>query len=206
MKKNSKTIRNWLLQLAIATGITLSLGSCNVYIAPKFTDVEKIVALKSGMSIGQINSTLGIEPYDIYHIQESGATLISYNYRVKERRIKIPTLNANEFERKTTNEASQTAGEVKYDKNYKALFVLIKEGRLVSMITSSGRAESEYILVNANNIQVISEKNLTQFNDKPLEIIPLGKRAKVLWSKKKVYNSDQVAPSNSDSYIINVPK
>ncbi len=170
---------NTRLYKIILTIISFNLSSCTLfvtkqlYIAQKtavyksapFTDVEKILLLKRDMSIEQVKSTLGIDPFDIFHLSEKNSVLISFTYRLKERRLKVSTLNLDEIERRTTDEASQTSGEVRYNKKKPQLiYVLFEDGLMVSFITTAGKSKSERILVRSNNLSVIEKKNITDYD------------------------------------------
>lgn len=141
---------------------TLVLGSCAVYVAPPFTNVMQISQVKPNMKIKQVVDVLGIEPYDIYHIEESGAMLATFNYRLKKRIMRVNTLNQDEYVRETTNENSQTAGDLYYEKEYKTLHVLFnKDGEVTSYITSDGIDESNLIVITGNTIKYANDKDVT---------------------------------------------
>jgi hypothetical protein len=141
---------------------TLMLGSCAVYVAPPFTNVMQISQVKPSMKIKQVVDVLGIEPYDIYHIEQSGAMLATFNYRLKKRIMRVNTLNQDEYVRETTNENSQTAGDLYYEKEYKTLHVLFsKDGEVTSYITSDGIDESNLIVITGNTIKFANEKDVT---------------------------------------------
>lgn len=143
-------------------GLTFSVSSCYRYVASPFTDIMKISQVKPTMKFKQVVDILGVEPYDIYHIQETGAMLATFNYRLKKRIMKINSLNHDEFERLTTNENSQTSGELYYEKDYKTLHVLFnKDGEVASFITSEGIDNSNLIVITGNTIQFSDEKNVT---------------------------------------------
>ena len=142
--------------------ITATLGflaSCSVYVSPPFTDVEKISQLKKDMPANKVSAVLGIPPYDIYYMDETDGYILSYNYRVKNKRLKIETLNRDEFERKTRNDDSQTAGTMWYDKKYKTVYCLIKGGNLVSYLTTSGQQNVDNVLTQLNRIEFIEKSN-----------------------------------------------
>jgi hypothetical protein len=141
--------------------ICLLMASCYVYIAPPFTNITQISQIKPGMKFKQVSDLLGIEPYDIYHIQETGAMLATFNYRLKKRKMKVNTLNRDEFVRRTTNEDSQTAGELYYEKEYKTIHVLFtREGDVSSYITSDGVENSNLVVITGNTVQYMDEKNI----------------------------------------------
>lgn len=179
----------------LAIGATLLLGSCAHYfhyVAPPFTNVMKIAQVKPNMKFKQVVDILGVEPYDIYHVEQSGAMLASFNYRLKKRILKINTLNRDEFNRETTNENSQTAGELYYERDYKTLHVLFnKEGELASYITSAGVANSNYVVISGNTVQYINQKDITlldpAFNS---QVIDLKKHEKTEKRKKRGFFSN----------------
>jgi hypothetical protein len=148
----------WLAQVVL---VSLLLSGCSVYIAPPFTDIMKLSQIKPSMKFKQVVDVLGVEPYDIYHLQENGAMLASFNYRLKKRIMRLNTLNHDEFRRKTTNEDSQTAGDLYYEKDYKTAHVLFnKDGEMTSYITTDGVENSNLIVISGNTIQYADEKNI----------------------------------------------
>lgn len=152
-----------LLFLAATVGF---MASCSVYISPPFTDVEKIAQLKKGMPANKVSAVLGIPPYDIFYMDETDGYVVTYNYRLKNKRLKIETLNRDEFERKTRNDDSQTAGVMWYDKKYQVLYCLIKEGNLVSYLTSSGHRNVDAVLTQLNRIEFIEKSNVVDLVEK----------------------------------------
>lgn len=142
--------------------IAFALSSCtNRWIAPPFTEVSKIAEVKSGMSIREVNITLGIDPYDIYHIQEDGSSVLVYNYRHKDRRMPISS-NPNQAERSIHTAEGQTSGEVWYGSTSR-LYCLFTNGKLKSLITDAGRKDSEYILITQNDIQLVAKENINTY-------------------------------------------
>lgn len=152
-----------LLFLAATVGF---MASCSVYVSPPFTDVEKISQLKKGMPSNKVSAVLGISPYDIFYMDEADGYVVSYNYRLRNKRLKIETLNRDEFERKTRNDDSQTSGDNWYDKKYRTLYCLIKEGNLVSYLTSSGEQKADDVLTQLNRIEFIEKSNVVDLNEK----------------------------------------
>ncbi len=150
----------------------LMLASCSRYIAPPFTSVEKIVTLRPGMSMSQVSATLGIDPYDILHLNDDNSIVLRYNYRLKDRFVKISTTNKDEFERQTRNEQSQTSGSDWYNKDYRSVYVLFTDGNVKSFITDAGKEDSEYLLISANNITLASKGEVTSY-DLEMNVIPL---------------------------------
>lgn len=71
--------------LAIALIPSLFIQSCIVS-APKYTHVEQVMQLKTGMSMDSVNSKLGIEPYDIDIYDSTGYRSYIYKYRTTDRK------------------------------------------------------------------------------------------------------------------------
>ncbi|MDH5365498.1 MAG: hypothetical protein OEW67_00805 [Cyclobacteriaceae bacterium] len=162
--------------------IIILLPSCNtVFKAPPFTDVQKLLMLKSGMSIDKVKSVLGIDPYDVYHINEESSILLSFSYRLKERRYKIKTFNQDEILRKTTDEESQTKGNIAYKKkDPKTAYLLFKDNSLVSMITTEGNRKSETLMIQSNNIVKIDKENITDIDFEEVEEVELRSDKKTI--------------------------
>jgi hypothetical protein len=156
------------------------LTLCTPYIAPPFTNVMKVSQIRHGMKVKQVVDLLGVEPYDIYHVQETNAMVASFNYRLKKRIIKLNTLNRDEYVRQTTNEDSQTAGDLYYEKDYKTAYVLFNnDGEVVSYVTSSGIDNSNRILIVNNTIRHINEKNINLLDPAiSSQVIDLNKKEK----------------------------
>jgi hypothetical protein len=64
--------------------IIASLASCIVQ-APKYASVEKVLSLTTGISKDSVSKILGIPPYDLKSISDSGIVLI-YKYRTTDRK------------------------------------------------------------------------------------------------------------------------
>jgi len=69
--------------LLIAT--LLHLNSC-IVTGPKFSNVDCVLKLKTGMTKTEVDTQLGIGPYDIYKFDSIGRSSYVYKYRVMDRR------------------------------------------------------------------------------------------------------------------------
>jgi hypothetical protein len=150
------------LKILACACILLAAASCSRYVAPPFTDVVKISQLKPNMKVKQVIDVLGIEPYDIYYMQETGAQMLSFNYRVKKRIMYVySTVNYLEVQRQTSNEESQKSGDLFYDKKYQTVYAMFnKDGDLMSYLTTNGINHGAGLIVNGNTIQYYDEKNI----------------------------------------------
>jgi hypothetical protein len=143
--------------------VLITLFSCNRYVAPPFTDVDKISQIKTGMKLRQVSDILGIEPYDVFYIQETGASLYSFNYRLKNRIMYVySTVNKTEVARQTSDENSQKSGDVYYDKKYRTLYIMFSpSGDMTSYLTTSGVEDKGKLVVTGNSIKLYDDKNTT---------------------------------------------
>ena len=139
------------------------LASCSKYIVPPFTDVSKIAQIRTGMKVKQVADVLGIEPYDVFYQQETGAQILSFNYRLKNRVMYVyNTVNVMEVKRQTSDENSQKAGEVYYDKQYRTLYALFdNKGDMTSYITTAGKEDEGKLIVLGNTLKYYDDKNTT---------------------------------------------
>ncbi len=137
------------LNLLILLVLILS-SSCGKWIAPPYTNVDKILQIQPGMELQEVNIILEIEPYDVY-IRRDNDFIVIYNYRVKDRRMKLsgPTKH-------TTDETSQTAGTDWYGDSYYC-YVYFQDNKVKSILTDEGLKKSEDILIKNNNILLMEE-------------------------------------------------
>lgn len=131
------------------------LVSCRSQVAPPYTRVENIVRINPGMTASEVSSILGIPPFDLYNMAGDGSTIHQYYYKVKERKNKGCSLFMNDFYSKEQN---LTVGNSFYSKE-QALFVLYQNGKVASLVTSSGRDDAADLLVVNNTIQFIAKTN-----------------------------------------------
>jgi hypothetical protein len=71
--------------LAIILIPAIFLQSCIVS-APKYTHVEQVMQLKTGMSLDSVNQRLGISPYDMDIYDSTGYRSFIYKYRTTDRK------------------------------------------------------------------------------------------------------------------------
>jgi len=176
----------------------LGLSSCTKWIAPPYTSVTEISNVKKGMSKEQVKETLGIEPYDIYTMQEDGTTILMYNYRLKDRSMNV----SGDFGKATRTQASQKSGTDIYGATA-LLFVLFQDDKVSSLITSRGREDAEHLLLTNNNIQLISKQQLVSLqnnNDPDLLILDeKGSINKVNMPIKSGVNKSVIIPFSEKS-------
>jgi len=65
--------------------LLFAVSSCIVK-GPKYTHVEKVLTLKNGMTLNEVNTTLGLKPYDLISLDSAGNKVLMYKYRLTDRR------------------------------------------------------------------------------------------------------------------------
>lgn len=142
-------MKKYLSPFLFLTLILLST-SCGKWIAPPYTNVDKILRIAPGMELQEVNLILEIEPYDVY-IRRDNNFIVVYNYRVKDRRMKL-----SGHTKSTSDEASQTAGTDWYGDSYYC-YVYFQDNKVKSILTDAGLKSSEDILVKNNNIYLMGD-------------------------------------------------
>lgn len=147
----------------IAIGVLL-IASCsqNRYIVqPPFTDVSKISSLKKGMSLSDVNTSLGISPFDMF-VSDEGYSIFVYNYRLKERRIPINN-NVTFMERPgdPTNKSVNSEESQKFGTDYysdpKQIYLSFKDDKLFSVISSDGLQRASQIIAITGGLSALKK-------------------------------------------------
>jgi len=137
--------------------IPLFMGSCSKWIAPPYTSVDKMLGIEKGMTMDQVDAGLGIKPYNIIHRNDSTA-IFEYHYRLKDRDLN----NITNFNKFIHLEPSQTGGNDWFDKPSK-FYVLYKDNKFSTLLTENGLNHSDYLLLKNNNLMLVSQKDLVDF-------------------------------------------
>jgi hypothetical protein len=163
------------LQLLCFVTALVLFSSCAKRIAVPYSTVEKIVKITPGMSASDVSSTLGIPPYDIYHMAGDGSTILLYNYRLKKRKNTGCGLleNMGLADPFYSKEENLSVGNSYYVEDCR-LYVLLQNGKVASLVTDAGREDSEDLLVQNNTIQFIAKSNRNAFNYYNYEKLELG--------------------------------
>ena len=167
MKKNAV--------LALCAVLAVITSGCMKRLAPPYSTVEKIVRITPGMTAAEVSSTLGIPPYDVYHMSGDGSSVMSYWYKLKERK----NTGCGTFEKMGladpfySKEENLAVGASYYTTEHR-LYVLYNNGKVSSLVTDAGRNDSEDLLVLNNTIQFIAKTNRHAFNYYNYEKLELG--------------------------------
>ncbi len=109
------------------------LSSCSKIIVPYHTTVDKITAVKPGMSKQNVIATLSVDPYEIYHGIEAGCEIHHFKYKHKEKYFG------------TLNSFGNVLGADRYVKPSN-LYVYYRDGKMESLITDNGKDSGPGIL------------------------------------------------------------
>jgi hypothetical protein len=175
---------------SVLIAMVLLFSSCAKRIAPPYSTVEKVVKVTPGMSASDVSSTLGIPPFDVYHMAGDGSTVLVYYYKLKERKntgCGLPERMGldDPYYSKEENLAIGSSYYVKESK----LYVLLVNGKVSSLVTEAGREDSEDLLIANNTIQFISKSNRNSFNYYNYEKLELGQQIVRLDSKGNISKS-----------------
>jgi hypothetical protein len=156
--------------------VSIFLTGCKSIEVAKFASVENVMELKINSSLDEIIARLGSKPYNIYSNQKEGYTIYTYKYKLVERRV-----NPNLINRK----GGETTGTEVYNGKEHTLFLMLKDGKLESFVTTDGRKDSNPLIMLNNTLYTISVdkgKNIIvpaaaeETNSAPA--LPLGKKKK----------------------------
>ncbi|HAW51548.1 MAG TPA: hypothetical protein DCX54_04345 [Flavobacteriales bacterium] len=158
-------------KLLFITTILVVFASCNKWVAPPFTNVSELSKVRKGMTMTKVNEVLGIQPYDIYTVQDDGGTVLVYNYRVKERRMNIGA--RWNYNQRTKTERGQKEGIDWYGEASR-VYILFEDDKVASLITDHGREDAEILMVTSNNLQLISKDDLVSLKYSGREVLVMG--------------------------------
>lgn len=141
-------------------GALILLSGCSqnkFWVAPKFTDVNKIGTLKKGMTKSEVAQSLGVDAFDAFY-NDAGNEMFVYNYRLEERR--VPVSNSGRYvnmdtaplDRTVNSESAQNAGTVYYT-DWRKLYITYQDDKLVNIITEGGMQDASTVLLLAASVQ-----------------------------------------------------
>jgi hypothetical protein len=136
-----------IIAIELCILMTVFMVSCKTVQVAKFASVEDVMDLKINSSLDEVISKLGSKPYNIHSSQDEGYTIYTYKYKLVERRINPLIVNSS---------GGETAGTEVYNGKEQILFLVFREGKLESLITSEGRKDSDAVLILNNTIYTIS--------------------------------------------------
>ena len=128
---------------------TVAVGCKSSYIqTPKFAAVTSIYDLKLNSSLSDVITILGSKPYNVYSSQIDGYTIYTYKYKLVERRI---LFNQN------NKVGHETDGKEVYNGKAHDLYLIFKDNKLESFVTSEGRDDSPALVMMNNTLYTITK-------------------------------------------------
>ncbi len=106
---------------------------------PKYSHVEKVMKLNNGMTLDEVNTTLGLKPYDLKSIDSVGNKVLLYKYRLTDRRT-VPMF------------LKDTNGKEISSKFVDLYCTFSNENKLTKLITTSSDSELKEQRLNINSL------------------------------------------------------
>ena len=140
-----KKLRNILILISVCL-----VTSSNAQKIQKehFTTIDKLFYVELGMTSVEVQTTLGVDPFDFYQNLSESEMIVEYRYLHKKLEVR-----AND------NNYVKTKGEDYYTDASSIYCTYDKEGKLVAYYTDSGNANSEEAY--------IWENTLIEYNTNP---------------------------------------
>ena len=150
-----------IVLLALMPLLGISCMSEKFMVSPPFTASDQIVSLRAGMTLDEVNNTLGISPYEVLS-NVGGEVWTSYHFRVKNYIVPVTSfaqgLDDAGPNRKPTSVddlSSQNKGDLQFGE-WGTLFVHFSDGKFKSAISEKG--------MNVGNEVQIIEGSLNNHN------------------------------------------
>lgn len=133
-----KKIKNILL----LTGVfVVSISSAQKIQKEHFTTIDKLFYVELGMTSNEVQSTLGVEPFDFYQNLSDGEMIVEYRYLHKKLEIKSKD-----------NNYVKSKGEDYYTDPSSIYCTYDKEGKLIAYYTDAGKNNSEDAYIWENTV------------------------------------------------------
>jgi hypothetical protein len=134
-----KKLRNILILISVCL-----VTSSNAQKIQKehFTTIDKLFYVELGMTSVEVQTTLGVDPFDFYQNLSESEMIVEYRYLHKKLEVR-----AND------NNYVKTKGEDYYTDASSIYCTYDKEGKLVAYYTDSGNANSEDAYIWENTIK-----------------------------------------------------
>ena len=136
--KTMKKIKNILLVLGV---FVISVCSAQKIQKEHFTTIDKLFYVEIGMTTNQVQTTLGVEPFDFYQNLSEGEMIIEYRYLHKKLEIKSKD-----------NNYVKSKGEDYYTDAASIYCTYDKEGKLIAFYTDAGKNNSEDAYIWENTV------------------------------------------------------
>ena len=133
-----KRIKNTLLILGV---FVISSASAQKIQKEHFTTIDKLFYVELGMTTDEVQSTLGVEPFDFYQNLSEGEMIVEYRYLHKKLEIKSKD-----------NNYVKSKGEDYFTDPSSIFCTYDKEGKLIAYYTDAGKNNSEDAYIWENTV------------------------------------------------------
>ncbi|MBQ4432641.1 MAG: hypothetical protein II894_00615 [Bacteroidales bacterium] len=156
-----------LFLCAFALG-ALMFNGCSLF--PRYTSTERLYQLQPGNSYESVVATLGCDPYNLLSKQFEGRDIYVYKYKIVERKFSPRRIDWRGI-------GAETRGIERYNPSWEDAFLIFKDDKLESVVTTVGLSRRGSItLIRINNtLYEVSNKRgeytIKLSDPKPEEII-----------------------------------
>jgi hypothetical protein len=162
-----------IVLLALMPLLGISCMSEKFLVSPPFTTSDQIVSLQAGMTLDEVNNTLGIAPYEVLS-NVGGEVWTSYHFRVKNYIVPITSFaqgldNAGANRKPTTVDdlSSQNKGDLQFGE-WGTLFVHFSDGKFKSAISEKGMHVGNEVQIIEGSLNNHNQNGVVyMINDKP---------------------------------------
>lgn len=156
--------------------VSVFFTSCKTVQVAKFASVENVMELKLNSSLEEVISKLGSKPYNVYSSQKEGYTIFTYKYKTVERKVNPSLINSR---------GGETTGTEVYNGKEQTLYLMFKESKLESFVTTDGRKDSNVLVMLNNTLHTISQDKgkyviVPASSESPKESSPMSKKKKFI--------------------------
>ena len=137
-----------LFLCAFALG-ALMFNGCSLF--PKYTSSERLYQIQPGNTYESVVATLGCDPHNLLSKQLEGRDIYVYKYKIVERKFSPRRINWRGI-------GAETRGREMYNPSWEDAFLIFKEDKLESVITTVGRRSSTTLIRFNNTLYEVSNK------------------------------------------------
>lgn len=137
-----------LFLCAFALG-ALMFNGCSLF--PKYTSSERLYQIQPGNTYESVVATLGCDPYNLLSKQLDGRDIYVYKYKIVERKFSPKRINWRGI-------GAETRGRERYNPSWEDAFLIFKEDKLESVVTTVGRRGSITLIRINNTLYEVSNK------------------------------------------------
>ncbi len=126
MNSIKHTARIAIISFSFLLIVASSVNAQSTTVEDYYTTVDRLFLLNEGMTLGEVNSTLASEPYEVVQNTLGGYLILEYKYVKKYRLIRIEHVD---------DESNRTAGKAIYEDASSAYLLFDNDLKLHSYVT-----------------------------------------------------------------------